>query len=240
MARFFVSPGDICGNTIQITGDDAAHIARVLRMRVGEMLTVCDGNLTDYLCSISAIHKDCVTVSVQEKMQNMCEPPVQITLYQGMPKGAKMDYIVQKCVEVGVCRIVPMQTEFVVSKGEVKEERLNRIALEAAKQSGRGTVPLVTKTMPFDQAVIAAAKAELAVFPYECEKRNSLKAILRGKMPKTVSIMIGPEGGFSANEVEQAKSCGLHVVTLGGRILRTETAGLVAAGNVLYELESEA
>ena len=148
-----------------------------------------------------------------------------------------MDYIVQKCVEVGVCRIIPVETERVVAKGEVKTERLSRIALEAAKQAGRGIVPEVGETISFAEAVKAAKTADLSIIPYECEKEVSLKSILSGKRPKNVSVIIGPEGGFSPSEIELAAKNNIHAVTLGRRILRTETAALVTAGNILYETE---
>ncbi len=237
MARFFVPREAICENQITITGEDVTHITKVLRMREGETFTVCDGDCADYICTLSAADKKTVTAEILEKRKNEAEPPVHITLYQGVPKGAKLDYIVQKCVEIGVSRIVPMHTERVVRGGDVKRERLMRIALEAAKQSGRGIVPEVSDVVAFQEAVDAAKEADIALFPYECEKENTLKNALRGKTAKTVSILIGPEGGFADAEKAYAEENGLSVVTLGSRILRTETAGPVTCGNILYEFE---
>ncbi len=237
MARFFVPKEAINGNQITITGEDVTHITKVLRMREGDTFTVCDGQCTDYFCRLSSADKKTVVAEITGKRENAAEPPVHITLYQGVPKGAKLDYIVQKCVEIGVSCIVPMHTERVVRGGDVKRERLMRIALEAAKQSGRGIVPEVLDAVSFREAVDAAKEAEIALFPYECEKENSLKNALRGKTAKTVSILIGPEGGFADEEKAYAEENGLLVVTLGSRILRTETAGPVTCGNILYEFE---
>ncbi len=237
MARFFVPQEAICGNTITITGEDVTHITKVLRMREGDTFTVCDGCRGDYFCKLLAADKKTVTAEILEKTENAAEPPVHITLYQGLPKASKLDYIVQKCVEIGISRIVPMHSARVVKGGEIKRERLCKIALEAAKQSGRGIVPEVEETLSFKEAVKEAAMADLALFPYECEKENSLKNALRGKTPKSVSILIGPEGGFTEEEKTLAEENGLHVVTLGSRILRTETAGPVTCGNILYEIE---
>ncbi len=238
MARFFVSPANIEGESITITGEDVIHITKVLRMREGDTFTVCDGQCGDYLCSLAAADKSTVTARILEKKKNEAEPPVFLTLYQGLPKASKLDYIVQKCVEIGVSRIVPMQTERVVKAGEAKVQRLSKIALEAAKQSGRGIVPEVGETVSFREAVLQAANADVALFPYECERENSLKNVLRDKTPTSVSVLIGPEGGFSDAELDFAKEKGLLVVTLGNRILRTETAGLVTLANILYETEA--
>ena len=237
MARFFVPSEAIDGEYIHISGEEAAHMTRVLRMREGDTFTACDGAQNDYLCEIEHADKKEVLAKICEKRKNEAEPDVRITLYQGVPKGAKLDYIVQKCVEIGISRIVPVQTERVVKGGDVKRERLMRIAFEAAKQSGRGVVPEVGETLSFRAAVEEAKASELALFPYECEKEHSLKRALRGKVPSSVSIFIGPEGGFSDDEAALARESGFAVVTLGRRILRTETAGAVTCGNILYELE---
>lgn len=237
MARFFVSPDAISDGKIEMQGEDVLHITKVLRMREGDIFTVCDGAGRDYFCRMVAFDKRTVTAEILEEKENMVEPPCRITLYQGLPKGAKLDYIVQKCVEIGVSRIVPMTTARVVKEGTPKGERLSKIALEAAKQSGRGIVPRVEEPISFAEAVQKAAEAELSLFPYECEQEYSLKAALRDRKPATVSVLIGPEGGFTDEEKEMAASAGLEVVTLGRRILRTETAGPVTCANILYEIE---
>ncbi len=237
MARFFVPQDAISDGKIYIRGEDVTHITRVLRMREGDTFTVCDGASTEYSCKLSEADKKTVTAEILEKRECTVEPPCAVTLYQGIPKGAKLDYIVQKCVEIGVTRIVPMTTARVVKEGSPKSERLSKIALEAAKQSGRGIVPKVGPSVSFAEAVEEAAGAELALIPYECEKERSLKAVLRDKKPRTVSVLIGPEGGFTEEEIQKARQAGLAVVTLGRRILRTETAGPVTCGNILYEIE---
>lgn len=238
MARFFIDPAAIEGETLRIEGEDAKHITRVLRMRVGDAFTACDGNLGEYYCEIIEADKNAVRAKIIEKTESEAEPAVSVTLYQGVPKGAKLDYIVQKCVEIGVCRIVPVRSARIVREGEVKKDRLSRIAMEAAKQSGRGMIPSVEEAISFSEALERAAEADLALFPYECEKETTLKAALSGKKPATVSVMIGPEGGFEPEEAEAAREKGLIPVTLGKRILRTETAGLVTCGNIFYEFEA--
>ncbi len=238
MARFFITPADIAGDAVHITGEDAKHIARVLRMREGDTFTACDGSLGEYLCEITKMDKLSVQAKILEKKESEAEPAVSVTLYQGVPKGAKLDYIVQKCVEIGVCRIVPVRSARTVREGEVKKERLSRIAMEAAKQSGRGIIPIVEEAVPFSDALERASEADLAIFPYECERETTLKAALAGKKPVTVSVMIGPEGGFEPEEVEAARKKGFLIVSLGKRILRTETAGPVTCGNIFYEFEA--
>ena len=155
-----------------------------------------------------------------------------------MPKNPKLETVIQKLTEIGAVRLVPMDTKRAVAKLDksAKVERLRKIAQEAAKQSKRGIVPEVTDCVPFKKAVEMAAQADLALIPYEEETEVSLKNALRGKTPKTVSVMIGPEGGFDESEIMLAKETGIQSVTLGKRILRTETAPLTVASVVLYEL----
>lgn len=237
MARFFVLPEQIDGNLIYIKGEDVAHISRVLRMQPGDDISVCDGMGKDYICQLAKIDKTSVVAEIITVQENDAEPLSKITLYQGIPKGSKFDFIVQKCVEIGVTKIVPMQTERVVSKGALKIDRLSKISMEAAKQSGRGIVPLVCETISFDEAVSKASADDIALIPYECERENTLKAVLKNATATNISVFIGPEGGFSDHEISLALEHGIHSVTLGNRILRTETAGLVTIGNILYELE---
>ena len=237
MARFFVPKENIDADMLRITGEDVLHITKVLRMREGDTFTACDGEKTDYTCKLLSADKTVVVAKILEKTENTAEPKVHITLYQGIPKATKFDYIVQKCVEIGVCRIVPMKTDRVVKSGDSKTARLSKISLEAAKQSGRGIVPEIGEPFSFREAVLKAKEADLALFPYELETEFTLKKALRDKTPKSVSVLIGPEGGFSDEESEFAKENGLLVVTLGKRILRTETAGPVTCGNILYEME---
>lgn len=237
MSRFFVSKNNISDNKILIDGEDVLHISRVLRMREGDELTVCDGEKNDYLCKIASISKKEVVCDILNKYTNQNESDVSVTLYQGVPKGAKMDLIIQKCVELGAVKIVPFNSQRTVAAAKGKFDRFQKISLEAAKQSGRGIVPEVTSPIEFDEALSDMLKNDIAIFAYEDCKDFTLKDALRGKNPQSVGIMIGPEGGFDPAEAEKAQSCGAVTVTLGKRILRTETAGLSVISNIMYELQ---
>lgn len=237
MPRFFISPSAVNGKTACIEGEDVSHIGRVLRMRTGDEITLCDGSCNDYFCIISEITKNQIICNIIKEEKNTAEPSCRITLFQGVPKGSKMDIIVQKCVEAGVFEIIPVMTKRVVAKGDIKAERLNKISEEAAKQAGRGIIPKVRDAVTFDEAIRMAGNFDLAIIPYEEEREISLKSILRGKTPGNVAVIIGPEGGFEQSEVAQAISSGLCSVTLGKRILRTETAGLAVISNITYEYE---
>ncbi len=238
MANFFVDKGMIKGAAALVTGEEAVHIARVLRMKPGDKLTLCDGEGLFYDGVISGVGDGQVAVEVGEAYPAPTEPSTGITIYQGIPKNPKLEFIVQKAVEIGAVGIVPVNTARIVAKleKENKLQRLQKIAAEAAKQSRRGVVPVVSSGVSFEQAVEMAAKADIAVIPYEEERKTPFRDFLRGKKAGTLSIMIGPEGGFEPGEVELAKSKGIVPVTLGPRILRTETAGLVTAAIALYEL----
>ncbi|MBR5543404.1 MAG: 16S rRNA (uracil(1498)-N(3))-methyltransferase [Oscillospiraceae bacterium] len=240
MSRFFVDKEQVMDDKIIITGDDVKHIAKVLRLRAGEELFVCDKCGTDYHCEISEISSDCVSAKIIEKAENTAEPPIRITLYQGMPKSDKLDYIVQKCVELGVCTIVPVITKRAVSiprDSEKKVIRWQRIAEEAAKQSGRGSIPEVADVVDFRTALSQMQQSEaLNLMPYECEKDSKLREVLAKSDKREINILIGPEGGFDEAEAEAAKKAGVNTVTLGPRILRTETAPLAVCAAVMYEL----
>lgn len=233
MPRFFTK--NINENTAVIEGEDVSHISRVLRMTEGEELTLCDGEGNDYTCKITEITKKSITCEVLSKIKNQSEPECRVTLFQALPKGAKMEYIIQKCVEIGVCEIVPMMTRRVIGKPSDKGERWNKVSEEAAKQSGRGIIPKVLPPVSFKEALEQMKNCDLSVMPYECEQETHLLDVLRGKTPKTVGIMIGPEGGFDPDEVAAVQKEGIKTVTLGKRILRTETAGLSVVSNIMYE-----
>jgi 16S rRNA (uracil1498-N3)-methyltransferase len=242
MHKFFVDAGSINGQVVCITGDDVKHLSGVLRLKKGELIQVCDGKSSEYICSISEIEKKQVICHIEECFKSTSEPPISITLYQGLPKAQKMDLIVQKCTEIGVCRIVPVKTSRVVVRAEEKDlgsklDRWRRIAEEAAKQSNRGRIPEIGGLMDFKTALQEAMELDLAVMPYEQEKAVGLRkamALRNGVM--TCGIFIGPEGGFEDEEVSDAMSRGITPVTLGPRILRTETAGFVSASCILYEI----
>ncbi|MBO4897195.1 MAG: 16S rRNA (uracil(1498)-N(3))-methyltransferase [Clostridia bacterium] len=235
MPRFFVPKDNISDHKITICGEDVLHIGKVLRLRKGDEITVCDGAGTDYECAIDAVSKKEVIVSIMSSSQNVCEDGVKITLYQSLPKASKMDFVIQKCVELGIDAFTPFISARSVAKGD-KSGRYRKISLEAAKQCGRGCVPSVSDITDFDGALKSLMENELAIFAYEEEKDIALKSVLKEKTPKSIGIMIGPEGGFAPEEAEKAKAAGALCVTLGKRILRTETAGMVVLAQTVYEL----
>ena len=249
MPRFFVRAcqigiDDTGVKTVRILGDDAHHITKSLRMRTGEIITVCDMERNEYTCSICSIGE-----SVLAQVLSVCaaasEPPYTTVLYQALIKGDKFDHVVQKAVECGASRIVPVLTERCVVRldktdGEKKRQRWQRIAAEAAKQCGRGIIPQVSGLMYFKEAVAQAAAAELPLFCYEGEERRSLAQAMAGcKHPSTISLMIGSEGGFSVEEAAFAADSGMCSVGLGRRILRTETASSFALACLSFTYEME-
>ncbi len=241
MPKFFVDKNSIGEKNIEITGDDATHIATVLRAKVDEEITVCDGYGTDYVCRLIGINKKQVLAEIIKKYENENEPEVKITLYQGLPKGDKMELVIQKCIEIGVDRIVPVVTEHTVvkinDKAEKKNIRWNKIAEAAAKQCGRGKIPIVDKIMTFEEAVENSKELDQSIIPYEKERETSIRSFAKSFDGKSIGIFIGPEGGFSESEIELCKKNNISSVSLGKRILRTETAGLVTSVILLYELE---
>lgn len=218
-----------------IDGEDGRHISRSLRMRIGEALTVSDGSGYDYDGEIEEISGDVVTVRLLAQYKNQSEPTLRVTLYPGMPKGDKLELVVQKATEMGACGITPVLTDRSVSRPDAKsaakkQDRLQRIALEAAKQSGRGAVPQVGTMTSFKEAV-QNAKGTKILF-YEGGGLPLSKCLPTGETE--ASIFIGPEGGFAPEEVEFAKENGVITATLGPRILRTETAPLAALSILMY------
>lgn len=232
MPRFFIDTPCAVGQELWLTGEDGAHIAKSLRMKPGEELTLCDGGKTDYLCEISEIQGTQALVKVLSQEDSKGEPSVFVTLYQSLPKADKMDSVVQKSVESGASRIVPMFSTRCISRPDEKAarkktERWQRIALEAAKQCGRGIVPQVAPITPFAKAVKEAAEnGGRLLFFYE-GGGQSLRTLALEEEGR-ISLFIGPEGGFEESEVELAKELGAQVATLGTRIFRTETAPVAA------------
>lgn len=237
MPRFFT--GEVRVDRAEIGGEDARHIALSLRMKAGEHVTVCDARGNDYQCVITSVEPARVLLEVTGCAPSAGEPSVDITLYQALPKGDKLELIVQKAVELGVGRIVPVLTRRCVSRPDEKSmakklARYNKIALEAAKQCGRGRVPQVEPLLGFGAALERMAKAPLGLFFYENAER-SLREALSNRLQKEVSILVGSEGGFEPGEAEQAAAKGLLPLSLGSRILRCETAPLAALTAILYE-----
>lgn len=250
MPRFFVIKDQIKDGVVTILGDDAFHISRSLRMAAGERITVCDMQKKEYTCVLEDFLPDRVVARVVSERDSDTEPPFTATLYQALPKGDKLDSVIQKSVECGVCRIVTFNSERCIAKENGTEDkkltRRQRIALEAAKQSGRGIIPEVSPTVSIKEAIVSAAKADIALFCYEGDGTVSLKSYLgerkaelstSGAQNPSVSIVIGSEGGFSLAEVEYARAAGLVPVGLGRRILRTETASSFVLGCLVYEFE---
>ena len=244
MHRFFAEPGQIGEKEIVITGADVNHIRNVLRMRTGEEVLIADGRGAEYRCKLTDLSENEVRAQILWKLDGNAELASAVTLFQGLPKSDKMDLIVQKCVELGVDRIVPVSTKRAVVKLDAKKEetrlkRWNTISESAAKQSGRGVIPEVSGVMSFEKALEEAKKLEVLLIPYEraehmAETRRVMGEIRPGQ---SVGVFIGPEGGFEESEVEEAVTAGAKAITLGKRILRTETAGLAVMSMLSYLLE---
>ncbi|MBE6905716.1 MAG: 16S rRNA (uracil(1498)-N(3))-methyltransferase [Ruminococcaceae bacterium] len=237
MPRFFT--GEVHDGLAVITGEDARHMALALRMKTGELVTVCDSTGSDYQCRITNIHPEQVRLCVEAVESSKGEPDVEITLYQALPKGDKLETIIQKTVELGVSRIVPVLTNRCISRPDEKTakkklERYHRISLEAAKQCGRGRIPEVESLIDFKTAVERMKRDSLAILFYE-NAQNSLKGTLAERLGKSVSILVGSEGGFEPSEAAHAAQSGLLSLSLGNRILRCETAPLAAVTAILYE-----
>ena len=241
MHRFFIPKP--FKQEMQITGRDAHHILDVLRMDIGDSLQVVTDDGVSFVGGITSIGTNTVTVLAREILRETHEPDVRISLLQGLAKGEKMEFIIQKAVEIGVAEIFPVAMEHSVvvldpSKAEKKVERWQKIAEAAAKQSKRDVIPDVHEVMKLSQ-VLQEEKWDLLLIAYESENQVSLKETLQAhKAAKTIAVVIGPEGGLSTEEVETAKACSGIAVSLGRRILRTETAGLVAATAILYETDN--
>lgn len=236
MPRFFTQTISAEGGII--SGDDAKHISRVLRMKVGELLTACDTKGYDYDCLIESLSDREVSLRVLEVRPSQSEPDVRVSLYQAMPKGDKLELIIQKSVELGVDSITPVMTRRCVSKPDSKSmakklERYNRIALEAAKQSGRGKVPQVCPMLDLPQALDEMAQTSCPILFYE-NATAPAKQVIDGA-GKEIAVLIGSEGGFDESEVELAIQKGCQVLSLGKRILRCETAPLAALSIIMFE-----
>ena len=227
MQRFFVSQEAINGDVVRIEGDDARHISFSLRMKKGSRISVCAADGVLYACCLAAFGEGYVEALVEEQTVCHAEPPYRVRLYQALPKGDKLETIVQKAVECGVYEIIPFESRNCIAKTgnnpEKKRERLNRIAAEAAKQCGRGILPQVLPVVSFRQMLDEAGKAALPLFCYEGEGTVPLGAMLDGTEAE-IAVVIGSEGGFTPEEVEAAKAAGLRLCGLGPRILRCETA----------------
>ncbi len=238
MPRFFIEQG-AAAQTARITGEDARHIARTLRMKPGEEICLCDGAGTDYTGRIVSLDGDAVEVEVTAACASRAEPSVWAALYISLPKGDKMELCVQKAVELGASEIIPVMSARCVSRPdgktmEKKTARWQKIASEASKQAGRGIIPVVHSALTFEQALADAQRFDLSLFLYENEQEHSLKQALEERAYRSVALFSGPEGGYEQTEAGRAVSAGAVCVTLGPRILRCETAPLAALSAVMY------
>ncbi|WP_029453428.1 RsmE family RNA methyltransferase [Clostridium algidicarnis] len=242
MHKFFLKPEDISLEEASIRGEDVKHIYKVLRLEIAEKIIINNENGCEYLGVISSIDKTLVKVKILEKLDVNNESPIEVYLFQGLPKATKMDLIVQKNTELGIKEITPILTSRVdvKLKGEFKKiDRLQRIALEASKQSKRTLIPKIREPISLVEVIDSLPRFDLVIVPYEDETEVTIKQMvisLDKSNIKTVAIIIGPEGGFEREEIEMLKKVGAKIITLGPRILRTETAGFTATTLVQYEL----
>ena len=244
MHRFFVEPSQIGEKEIVITGPDVNHIRNVLRMRAGEELLAADGQGSEYRCILRELQDSEIRAEICRKLSGSAELSSRITLFQGLPKSDKMDLIIQKCVELGVFRIVPVTTKRTVVKLDAKKEESRRkrwtaVSESAAKQSGRGIIPEISGVQSFREAVEEAGELDVCLIPYEkAEDMARTREILSGiPAGASIGVFIGPEGGFEEEEVREAMEAGARPITLGRRILRTETAGMAVLAMLGYLLE---
>ena len=241
MPRFFVAKEMIQDGVAKIEGNNAFHIARSLRMAVGDEIYISDGEGKEYLARLTKIRdEECTADIIEERASS--EPDMSITLYMAYPKGDKLETVIQKAVELGATRIVPFESSRCIKRPKADKvakqgERLSKIAEEAAKQCGRAIVPEVALPLTYSAMLKDASTSELKLICYEKESDLSIKALLSDKKPASIAIIVGCEGGFSPEEVEEAISAGCHSVTLGKRILRCETAPSAVLSMILYQYE---
>lgn len=248
MHQFFVKPEQITGKKICITGRDVKHIKNVLRMKPGEEIAVSNGtDEKEYRCRIDEITEEAVICTLLFIKEAGLELPARVYLFQGLPKADKMELIIQKAVELGVHEVIPVSTKRAVVKLDAKKEktkleRWQNIAEAAAKQSRRRVIPKIQRVMSMKEAVSYAKEMDCRLIPYEmAEGMSRTKELISGiHAGQTVAVFIGPEGGFDDSEIEAAVEAGIRPVTMGKRILRTETAGLCMLAWIMYQLEEEA
>ena len=238
MTRFFVTPEEFQQDQIVLTGENAQH-AKVLRLKTGEQVLVCDGQGMECLCNVADSGAKEVVLDVMERRTCETEAAVRVSVYMAFPKADKLEHVIQKATELGAYEIVAFPSARCVSKPDEKSlkkklERWQKIAASAAEQSGRGRIPQVAVLKSFTEAVDRAVQADKALFFYENERATTLRMALESGTWKTVSLLTGPEGGLEEREVEQARNAGMEVCTLGKRILRCETAPLCALSAVMY------
>ena len=244
MYRFYVSKEQIAADKIYIEGTDVNHIKNVLRLEKGDWIIACDKEGTDYISRINTLSSEQILLDVEKVQDSDTELPCKIVLFQGIPKKDKMEFIIQKAVELGVSEIVPVAMKRCVvklddKKSDKKAKRWQAIAEAAAKQSGRGIIPKVANPVSIKEAFDIAGSLEYNMIPYELQDgiEESRKIVKESCTKKSVGIFIGPEGGFEKEEVEEAISKGIKPISLGKRILRTETAGMAIVSIMMFEMQ---
>lgn len=238
MTRFFVTSEELKTDNPVLTGDNAQH-AKVLRLKSGEEVLLCDGEGCECLCTVTDVAAGEIGLSVKERRQSESEPALRVSVYMAFPKADKLEHVIQKATELGAYEIVAFPSGRCVSRPDEKSlkkklERWQKIASSAAEQSGRGRIPQVITLSSYQQALDRAAEADLSILFYENERACTLRSALESGTYQTVSLLTGPEGGLEEREVRQAMDAGLRVCTLGNRILRCETAPLCALSAVMY------
>lgn len=241
--RFYVSPGSISQskNIIEIKDKtEIHHIRDVMRLKKGDSVDIFDGQGMEFSCSIEEVTREAVIIKIEEKLTSKHDMSFNITLYQAIPKKTKMDFIVEKTVELGVNRIVPIITERTVP--EIKDftgkiERWKRIGMASSKQCGRTILPTISDVMYFDSALIESKQEDLAIFASINKESKLLKNILKGSAQKNIAVFIGPEGDFSPKEVSMAKDIGCSMCSLGSLVLKSETAAIYVLSCLSYEFQ---
>lgn len=239
MVRFFVDAKDMHKDFLALTGESAAH-AKVLRLKTGEQVMICDGSGQECICTISDVSPGLISLVVCERKESATEPSVKAYVYMAFSKGDKFEHVIQKATELGAYEIIAFPSARCISKPDEKSlhkklERWQKIATAAAEQSGRGRIPQVVVLNSYAEALNRAAQTDVAVLFYENERAKALRSALSEKDYSSISLLTGPEGGLEPTEVESAISAGVQVCTLGSRILRCETAPLCALSAVMYD-----
>lgn len=244
MYKFFVNGEQIGDNEIEITNDDVNHIKNVLRLRIGDKIEICNiSNSENFLCKITKLDSEFVKCSILEKIESNSEANVYLHIFQGLPKADKMETIIEKCTEIGVSEITPVIMKRCVVKLDDKTSykknlRWQKIAEVAAKQSKRDKIPQVNLPISIKNIYEKIEKYDIVLVAYENEKKTNIKEVLEGLKPKqkiNIAVIIGPEGGIEEDEIEDLRNIGANVITLGKRILRTETAPIVISSVIMYE-----
>jgi 16S rRNA (uracil1498-N3)-methyltransferase len=238
MTRFFVTPDELQPDFLVLTGENAQH-AKVLRIKCGEEVLVCDGQGAEAVCTVSDVSPGQVSLVVKKRQDSASEAAVKVSVYMAFSKGDKLEHVIQKATELGAYEIIAFPSSRCVSRPDDKSlknklERWQKIAASAAEQSGRGVIPKVLALKSYDEAIDRAAQADMPILFYENEQATTLRMALDSKPFATASLLTGPEGGLEPSEVEKASQAGLQVCTLGKRILRCETAPLCALSAVMY------